>query len=52
MARGLHRYQAFTEGQHVETHDIQVNQLVERAFARMGTVRAPRIGDIVLKGKE
>jgi 5'-nucleotidase / UDP-sugar diphosphatase len=52
MARGLHRYQAFTEGLDVEVHDIQVNQLVERAFARMGTVRAPRRGDIDLKGKE
>jgi 5'-nucleotidase / UDP-sugar diphosphatase len=52
MARGLHRYQAFTEGQDVEVHDIQVNQLVERAFARMGTVRAPQMGDIDLKGIE
>jgi 2',3'-cyclic-nucleotide 2'-phosphodiesterase (5'-nucleotidase family) len=52
MARGLHRYTAFTKGQDVVIHDIQVNELVERAFAKMGTVRSPRLGDITLQGKD
>lgn len=52
MARGLHRYTAFTKGQDVVIHDLQVNELVERAFAKMGTVRPPRLGDITLQGKE
>jgi 2',3'-cyclic-nucleotide 2'-phosphodiesterase (5'-nucleotidase family) len=52
MARGLHRYTAFTQGQDVVTHDLQVNELVEKAFAKMGTVRAPRLGNITLQGKE
>jgi hypothetical protein len=51
-ARGLHRYTAFTKGQDVVIHDIQVNELVERAFAKMGTVRPPRLGDITLQGKD
>jgi hypothetical protein len=52
MARGLHRYKSFTEGQNVETHEVQVNQVVEQALRRMGVVRAPRLGDIVLQGLE
>ncbi|MHB8122141.1 MAG: bifunctional metallophosphatase/5'-nucleotidase [Desulfuromonadaceae bacterium] len=52
MAGGLHRYTAFTQGQDVVIHDIQVNELVERAFAKMGTVRPPSLGDITLQGKE
>ncbi|MHB1398212.1 MAG: bifunctional metallophosphatase/5'-nucleotidase [Trichloromonadaceae bacterium] len=51
MARGLHRYTAFTKGQEVVIHNLQVNELVEKAFAKMGTVRAPRLGDITLQGK-
>ena len=49
MARGLHRYTAFTEGQDVLIHDIQVNELVEKAFIKMGTVRPPKLGDITLQ---
>jgi 5'-nucleotidase / UDP-sugar diphosphatase len=52
MARGLHRYKSFTEGQNVETHEVQVNQVVEQALRRMGVVRAPHLGDIVLQGSE
>jgi 5'-nucleotidase / UDP-sugar diphosphatase len=52
MARGLHRYMAFTKGRDVVIHDIQVNELVERAFAKMGTVRPPRLGDTTLQGKD
>jgi 2',3'-cyclic-nucleotide 2'-phosphodiesterase (5'-nucleotidase family) len=52
MARGLHRYTAFTKGQDVVIHDLQVNELVERAFAKMSTVRSPRLGDITLQGKD
>lgn len=52
MARGLHRYKAFTKGRDVVIHDLQVNELVEKAFAEMGTVRSPGLGDITLHGKE
>jgi hypothetical protein len=52
MARGLHKYTTFTQGQDVVIHDLQVNELVERAFAKMGTVRPPRLGDITLQGKD
>jgi len=52
MARGLHRYTAFTKGQEVVIHDLQVNELVEKAFAKMGTVRPPGLGDITLQGKD
>ena len=52
MARGLHRYTAFTQGQDVVIHDLQINKLVEKAFAKMITVRPPRLGDITLQGKE
>ncbi len=52
MARGLHRYKAFSKGRDVVIHDLQVNELVERAFAKMGTVRPPGLGDITLQGKE
>jgi 5'-nucleotidase / UDP-sugar diphosphatase len=52
MARGLHRYTAFTKGQDVVIHDLQVNELVEKAFAKMGTVRPPKLGDITLQGKD
>ena len=52
MARGLHRYTAFTKGKDVVIHDIQVNELVEKAFAEMGTVSPPRLGDIALQGKD
>ena len=51
MARGLHRYKAFTKGQDVVIHDIQVNELVEKAFAKMGMVKPPRLGDITFQGK-
>ena len=51
MARGLHRYTAFTKGQDVVIHDLQVNELVERAFVKMGTVEPPKLGDITLQGK-
>jgi 2',3'-cyclic-nucleotide 2'-phosphodiesterase (5'-nucleotidase family) len=52
MARGLHKYTAFMQGQDVVIHDLQVNELVERAFAKMGTVRPPGLGDITLQGKD
>jgi 2',3'-cyclic-nucleotide 2'-phosphodiesterase (5'-nucleotidase family) len=52
MASGLHRYTAFIKGRDVVIHDLQVNELVERAFAKMGTVRPPRLGDITLQGKD
>lgn len=52
MARGLHRYAAFTKGRDVVIHDLQINELVEKAFAEMGTVRPPRLGDIALRGKD
>jgi 2',3'-cyclic-nucleotide 2'-phosphodiesterase (5'-nucleotidase family) len=52
MARGLHRYTAFAKGRDVVIHDLQVNELVEKAFAKMGTVRSPRLGDITLQGKD
>ena len=52
MARGLHKYTAFTQGQDVVIHDLQINELVEKAFAKMGTVRPPRLGDITLHGKD
>jgi 5'-nucleotidase / UDP-sugar diphosphatase len=48
MARGLHRYAAFMSGQDMAIHDLQVNELVERALRKMGTVRPPRLGDITL----
>jgi 5'-nucleotidase / UDP-sugar diphosphatase len=51
MSRGLHNYSAFKKGQDVQVHDIQVNELVERGMRRMGTVRAPEMGDIVLIGE-
>jgi len=49
---GRHWYTAFTKGQGVVIHDLQVNELVERAFAKMGMVRPPRLGDITLQGKD
>jgi 5'-nucleotidase / UDP-sugar diphosphatase len=49
MSRGLHNYTAFTQGQDVQVHEVQVNELVERTMRRMGTVHAPKLGDIVLK---
>jgi 5'-nucleotidase / UDP-sugar diphosphatase len=52
MARGLHKYTAFTQGQDVVIHEIQINERVERAFAKMGTVRSPRSGEIILQGKD
>ena len=52
MAGGLHRYTAFAKGQDVVVHDLQVNELVEKAFAKMGTVRSPALGDITLRGKD
>ncbi len=52
MASGLHRYTAFTKGHDVLIHDIQVNELVERAFTKMKTVRPPRLGDITFQGKD
>lgn len=51
MARGLHKYAAFTQGQDIVIHDIQINELVEKAFVKMGTVRQPKLGDITLQGK-
>lgn len=50
MSRGLHNYTAFTKGQDVEEHDVQVNELVERRMRKAGTIHAPRLGDITLKG--
>jgi hypothetical protein len=51
MARGLHKYTAFMQGRDVVIHDIRINEIVERAFAKMGTVKPPRLGDITLQGK-
>jgi hypothetical protein len=48
----LHKYTAFKQGPNVVIHDIQVSELVEKAFAKMGTVRSPRLGDITLQGKD
>jgi 5'-nucleotidase / UDP-sugar diphosphatase len=50
MSRGLHNYRAFTEGRNVQVHDIQVNELVERAFSERENVHPPQQGDIILKG--
>ena len=52
MARGLHKYTAFTQGQDVVIHDIQVNELAERAFANMGSGNPPRSGVTTLTCKE
>jgi hypothetical protein len=50
MARGLLQYMAFTQGQDVVIHDLQVNQLVEGAFAKTGTLRPLKSGDITIQG--
>jgi 5'-nucleotidase / UDP-sugar diphosphatase len=52
MAGGLHRYTAFTKGQNVVIHDLQINELVEKVFIKMGTVMLPVLGDIILQGKQ
>jgi 5'-nucleotidase / UDP-sugar diphosphatase len=52
MARGLHQYTPFTEGQDRKVHDIQVNELVEKAFKQMRTVNPPDTGNIHLVAKE
>ena len=52
MARGLHRYKGFTKGQDTVIHDVQVNELVERIFGKIGAVRPPRLGDITVYGAD
>ena len=42
MLRGLHRYETLTQGESVRRQDRSVADLVEAAFRKAGTVRAPR----------
>ena len=46
IARGLHRYTAFTEGRDRRVHEVSVTEAVAQAFRERGTLVAPPMNDI------
>lgn len=46
IARGLHRYSAFTEGRDRVTHKVSVTEVVEAAFNKQGLIVGPAMDDI------
>lgn len=52
MLKGLHRYETLTQGEDVQRQDRSVADLIEAAFRKAGTVRAPALGDVTLFKKD
>lgn len=48
MLKGLHRYRSFAAGRDARVLDQSVAEVVEAAFRRRGTVRAPEPGRVRL----
>lgn len=49
MLGGVHNYDSFAHGEDVQEHEQAVSELVEAAFRRIGTIKAPSLGDIEIR---
>lgn len=52
MLGGIHNYETFARGEEVNKLDRTVTELVETAFRKAGTVRAPPLGDVTIRKSE
>ena len=52
MLGGLHKYETFAHGEDVNKLDHTISGLVEAAFRKAGTVRAPALGDVAVRKLE
>ena len=48
MLQGTHRYTTFARGKDIERDEVPFSRVLEEALHAMGTIRAPRLGDITL----
>lgn len=48
MLKGLHRYRTFAAGREPQVQPNSVTEVVEAAFRRRGTLRAPPLGSVTL----